>query len=395
MPYKNRVRLPVMFTKPQFPTERNIFRLANGESKVLSIVIRNTFEGKTDQLPEAWHRKLIVALSHDEVTIENERLMSNVVLDGDYGIDWQDFLQYPLAQATFNVQVTPFNATNDNCQTCEEATQINLVDDYTDEVWEEGTTNEFPDVLTDNDSICCNPYVISLLWWNAIYFSDVQLTAGGVLTATVIDPAPIIDDVHIATYRVTCPDGSYDDADVYGNITGSDTEFCLPALAPEFVSSGPTSGTVSWGVPIPVPSGDWIWELFLTSDLGTPIQSGTVAAGAGTVNLTGLVAGTSYTISIVADCGGGNLSLPVTLEFSISAFAADYCGNFNITYLPSEDTPPQSISYMDCAGEVVNRVFTVAETVDICMLISVGGEEPVYFVASSNDITLTYVDLCT
>lgn len=76
MPYKNRIRLPIMFTKPQFPTERNVFRLADGSSKVLSVIIRNTFEGSTDQLPEDWHRKLVVAMSHDEITIENERLMS-------------------------------------------------------------------------------------------------------------------------------------------------------------------------------------------------------------------------------------------------------------------------------------------------------------------------------
>src|SRR6187549_2999416 len=144
MPYRNRIRLPIMFCKPQFPMERNTFRLADGSSKVLSVVIRNTYEGKTDQLPEDWHRKLVIALAHDEVSIENERLLSNVTLNGDYGIDWQDFLQYPIAQANFQVQVTPFNATNSNCQTCEEMSQVVCVDDTTDEVWEEGSTNQFP-----------------------------------------------------------------------------------------------------------------------------------------------------------------------------------------------------------------------------------------------------------
>lgn len=394
MPFKNRIRLPIMFAKPQFPTERNMFRLANGVNKTLSVVVRNTYEGKTDQLPEDWHRKLVIALAHDEVTIENERLMSNVTLDGDYGIDWQDFLNYPIAPATFQVQVTPFDATNSNCQTCDEMTQLSLVDDTTDEVWDEGTTHDFPDVLTDNDSICCRPYVITLVTYNTLYFSAVSISSAGVLTATVIDPAPIVDDVWIATYRVTCPDGSYDEADVYGNITGTDVDFCFPALAPEFVQTSSTTGQVSWGVPVPVPSGDWIWTLYETADLGTPIQSGTVAPASGFVDLTGLTAGVSYTISLVADCGGGNYSQPTTLEFSITSFAASTCGNFIVTYLPYADPAPQSISYMNCAGEIKNRVFAVAEEAEICMLIVADSETPVYFVASSSDISINYDSLC-
>ncbi len=244
--FKNRVRLPIMFAKPQFPTERNVFRLANGASKVLSVIIRNTYEGKTDQLPEDWHRKLVIAMAHDEVTIENERLMSNVVLDGDYSIDHQEFLNYPIAQATFSVQVTPFDATNSNCQTCDEMTQLNLVDDTTDETWAEGTTHDFPDVVTDNDAICCNPFEITLVTYNTNYFENVSISAGGVLTATVKDPVPSIENVFIATYRVTCPDGSYDEANIYGNISGTSPE-CPPwiqNIETEVESS--TSVTMSW-----------------------------------------------------------------------------------------------------------------------------------------------------
>lgn len=394
MPYKNRARLPIMFMQPQFPMERSIFRLADGSSRVQSVVIRNTYEGKTDQLPEDWHRKLVIALAHDEVTIENERLMSNVVLDGDYQIDWQDFLNYPIAQANLKVQVTPFDATNSNCQTCEEMAQVVLVDDTTTDVWDEGTTNIFPDVLTDNDSICCYPFTITLVEYNVLYFSSVTIDANGVLTATVIDPAPIIDDVWVATYRVTCDSGAYDEADVYANITGSDVSFCYPAIGASFEASSSTAGIVSWGVPVPIPVGDWIWTLYESSDLGTPIQSGTVAPGAGAVALTGLTAGVDYTISIVSDCGGGNYSIPTVLEFSITSFAADTCGEFTVVYLPSVDAAPQSISYMDCAGVVTDRVFAVPETVNICMLIVAGAEDPLYFVASSVDISINYVGLC-
>lgn len=393
MLYKNRVRLPVMFTKPQFPTERSIFRLADGSSKVLSVVIRNTYEGKTDQLPESWHRKLVVAMSHDEVTIENERLMSNVVLDGDYGIDWQDFLQYPIAPANFNVQVTPFSATNSNCQTCEEMSQVVLVNDSTSNVWGQGTTNIFPDVLTDNDEICCRPFTIVLVNYNTLYFTSVTISAAGVLTATVINPAPIISAVWIAKYRVTCESGAYDEADVYGNITGTDSSFCYPPIGPlVYAVVNSTSVNISWDLYFPAPVCGYDWELYLTSNLAVIIQSGTTALG--DVTITGLTAGVEYTVLVKSDCCAYNYSTPLTLPFSITGFAASTCGSFTVTYLPYADPAPQSISYMDCAGNLQNRIFSVAEAVAICMLITSGTTVPVYFVASSTDITLTYAALC-
>lgn len=384
-----------MFIQPQFPMERNIFRLADGTSKVQSIVIRNTFEGKTDQLPEDWHRKLVIAMAHDTVTIENERLLSNVVLNGDYGIDWQDFLQYPIAQANFQVEVTPFNATNSNCQTCEEMTQLNLVDDTTTDIWVEGTTNEFPDVLTDNDSICCNPFVITLVTYNTLYFTAVSISAAGVLTATVLDPVPDVTGVLIATYRVTCPDGSYDEANVYGNIEGTGTA-CPPITDIVFEQTGVSEATLSWDVDHPAVAECFHWQLFLTADLGTPIDSGSVAVGIFTKVLTGLTSGVSYTFSLVVDCfcDDTSLSVPLTEEFTLTGFASSACGRFSLVYLPYADPIPQSVSYMDCNGDIINLPLPFAQTTEICMLITPDTEIQIYFVASSSDITITYVSLC-
>lgn len=394
MAYKNRVRLPVLFSKPQFPMERNSFRLANGTTKLQSVIIRNTYEGKTDQLPEDWHKKIVIALGHDSVTVENERLLSDVVLDGDYEISWSDFLQYPIAESNFKVQVTPFNASNSNCQTCEEMTQLSLVDDSTDEIWDEGTTHVFPDVLTDNDSICCYPFVITLFYFNPLYFTSVTISDAGVLTATVQNPSPNYDNILIATYQVTCPDGSYDRADVYGNITGSTVNFCTPAQAIFYDIISSSSVSVQWAITVPPPSGDWIWQLFLTSDLVNPIQNGTVGAGVGAVLLTGLTAGISYTFSVVSDCGSGNLSTPVNLEITITGLVAETCANFTVTYIPIVDDPPQSFTYIDCLGELVTTTLAYAQELDVCMLIVAGEESPVYYVASSLDISLTYIGLC-
>lgn len=391
--FKNRIRLPIMFSKPQFPTERNIFRLADGSSKVQSTIIKNTYEGKTDYLPEDWHKKIIVALSHDEVTVEGERLLSNVVMAGDYSISWDDFLNNPVSQSSFTVEVTPFDMTNSNCQTCEEMSQLSLVDDFTEEVWEEGTTHEFPDVLTDNDSICCNPFEISLVSYNTEYFEDVTLSASGVLTVTVKNPVPYLDQILIATYRVTCSDGSYDEANVYGNTSGSGTG-CPPcALAPEVTYVSSSEVSIFWEILIgQVPANPWQWELFLSSDLGTPIDSGTCPAATGLIELSGLTSGISYTISIVSDCGGGNFSTPTLVVFEIPAFAPGTCGSFTITYLPIEFEAIQTASYMDCSGEIINLTFTYAQELTRCMLMA--DDLPIYFTASTVDISLNYIELC-
>lgn len=395
MSFTNRVRLPIFFDRPQYPMERSVFRKADGSSKVLSMVIRNTFEGKTDQLPEDWHRKLVIALAHDTVTIEGERFLSAVALDGDYEIDWQDFLSYPIAQAAFRVQVTPFDATNSNCQTCEEMAQLNLVDDVSTDTWAEGTTHTFPDVVTDNDEICCNPFVITLVSYNAVYFSSVTIDpATGILTATVQNTVPDLTHVLMATYRVTCPDGSYDEADVYINLSGSGSAVCAPPIGPLSVShvSG-TSVYIDWDEILPNPTCGWIWELYLTSDLGTILQSGNVMVSE--VTITGLTTGEQYTVVVKSDCCAYDYSTSIEVDFVASATPAFICGDFQVTYLPNIDTPPQSISYMDCEGNIQNETFVAGAIVQRCMLLPYAGATvPLYFVASTADITINKTGTC-
>jgi len=371
--------------------ERNVFRLANGTTKVLSIVIRNTVEGRTDQIPEAWHRKLVVALAHDSVNIENERLLSAVVLDGDYQIDWQDFLQYPVAESNFKIQVTPFAATNSNCQTCEEFSQLSLVDDYSGQDWAEGETHDFPDVVTDNDNICCYNFTITLVSYNALYFSNVSLTAGGVLTATVLTPVPNIDNVLIATYRVTCEDGSYDEADIYTNITGSSTA-CPPVSSIVEQQISESSVTMTW-TPVAAAPATFYWELFLSSDLGTVIQSGTEAAGSSFVTLTGLSTDLSYTFVLKVDCSGvgTDFSSPVSNVFTLTTIPDESCAEFNLTVI--DPTTLIGCTFMNCLGEVTDLTFNSTTSVNVCMLITPGTIIPVYYVGSP-EITITYVNLC-
>lgn len=245
MAFKNRVRLPITIGKTQFPIEKNIFRRADGSSKVLSVIISKRVEVTTDQMPEDWHRKMVIALAHDDVTIEDNRLLTGVVIEGDYGIEWQDFLNYPLAQAKVTLNVTPFDATNSNCQTCEDITQISLADDDIPEEWEEGTSHEYSNVLA-NDSICCYPYEVELVSFNSFYFASVTLSESGTLNATLNPLVPPGTNVLIGTYRVTCPNGGYDEANIYVDVISGTGE---PCEAPtDLIISGETSTSLlaSW-----------------------------------------------------------------------------------------------------------------------------------------------------
>lgn len=391
MPFRNRIRLPFYLSKPQFPMERNVFRKADGTSQLLSAVIRNTYQGKTDHLPEDWHRKLVIALAHDSVTIEDNRFLSDVVIDGDYNIDWQDFLNNPLAQAGFTIQVTPFDATNSNCQTCEEIAQVELVDDYTDEIWEEGTTNEYPDLITANDTICCYPFEIEIVSFNTLYFDSVTVDQDGVLTAIVKDSVPILNDVLIATYRVTCENGGYDEANVYGNLNGTSTE-CVPVTDVSVVKNGDGAYTVSWVEPSPAPAGGYNYNLYLTTDLFTPIETGNTSGNS--VAFTGLESGESYTVVIESACGGYDVSTPTTLPFTVDIFGEITCYSYQVNFfnVPGINT---SFSYLNCEGTVINyQTGYGTGQVTLCMLTNPGETTPIFFAASSNDIVFTQLGLC-
>lgn len=368
---------------PQFPVERNIFRKADGSSKVISVIVKNTYEGTTDQLPEDWHRKLVIALSHDNVKIEGNRFLSDVVLDSDYGIEWEDFLSKPIADAKFTIQVTPFNNSNSNCQTCDEIAQLALVDDTTATVYSEGTTNNFPFNILLNDSICCNPFVVSISSFNTAYFSAVSVTQLGVATFTVKPLVPDIAKTLLATYRVTCPNGAYDEANIYVGIEGTSTV----CVAPEELVFD--SGAIDWNGTIPAPAGGYDWYLYNANDIYTVIASGNTAGLS--VNISAfIVPGQPYVATVNANCGGGNLSTSIMVEFSTPAPGT--CGAFTITHLPPE-YEDANYTYMDCKGDIINRVFNLTGNQFICMMMD-ASNVPVFFTTTSTYISYTYTGSC-
>lgn len=385
---KNRIRLPIYIKQAQFPTEANRFRLSNGETKTLSVTIRKTYQLETDYLNEKIHQRLVVALNHDDVTIEGDRYLGSVAMDGDYQIEYPDFLDYPLGKGSGRLEVTPFDATNDNCQTCEEAMQLSLADDTFPEPLEEGSSNEIG--VFENDSICCSPITAGITSFNTGYVASAAIDADtGVVTVVLKDPAPSGVNVLLATYRVTCSDGAYDEADIYGTVEGS-IESCEPASDIVVVATELDTAELSWS-PSPSTPEAYGWQLFECDNPGVTIQSGTTVTTG--VSLSSLTPGTCYHLVIWAICDeSGNItSDTIAIDFSTDQDLPG-CGKFLLTNNLYPDEPTSTASYMDCGGTI--RQIIVKTTRIVCMMMGID-LQPTYFVVEDGaNITYEYQEPC-
>lgn len=384
MPFKNRIRLPFYVTRPQYPTERNVFRRADGSSKTLSAIVRKTFEGETENLPKEIHERLIIALNHDDITIEGYRYLGGVSLDADYDIDWQKFLDYPLAKAQFKVQVTPFDYSNDNCKTCEEISQVVCNDDNIGTLAEDETATVH---VLDNDEICCKPVAISLVTYNTDYLDSCVISGNDIIIHT---KASLTDanNVVLVTYRAQCPSGSYDDANIIGNINGTDpTPVCLAPTNIINTALTDTTADFSWSAPSPAPGCGYHWEVRHNILL---ISSGDVVGTS--VQVTGLTASTSYSFSVRSNCCSLNSNYGVVLFFTNPPQNTQTCGQYEIY---NADFPGNYaiVSYIDCNGVEQTNYVQGTNSIIVCAL-QTEPESPVEMMVSGGSATITYLGLC-
>lgn len=383
--FKNRVRLPFYITRPQFPTEANIFRLTNGQTKTASVIIKKTFEGETENLPAVIHERLVIALRHDDVTIEGYRYLGGVELDGDYDIDWNKFLDYPLGKADFKVQVTPFNYSNDNCQTCEEISQIVCEDDDLGTIGED-ETHSVP--VLDNDSICCSPVIISLVTYNTDYLDSCIISGNEIIIHTK-STLPDATDVVLATYRAQCPNGQYDEANIIADIDGSEPSACLSPINIMLQDISETSATISWTQPSGALS--YEWSLYLLSDLVTPIQTGTSDTADNNAILTGLTGGTQYRLYVRSVCDAGAYSDYVYIDFTTTQPPGnENCGQYELI---NNGIGFANVSYIDCNGNNQNIVIPTGQSRLICALQN-SFADPVEIISEDNNVDISYIDLC-
>lgn len=388
MAFLNRVRLPFYVTQPQWNDDVKKFTLANGASKITSVRVSKIYKGKTDYLGEALLEKLKIALIHDTVNIEGDRYLGGVVQEGRFETAYIDFMDFPLGQAQFELMVTPYNIINDNCQTCDEAVQLNLVDDSIGAI-DEGDTGSV--LVFENDSICCSPIVAAIMSFNTTYLSAATIDATtGEVVLTAKNPAPSTPGapVVLATYRVTCPNGGYDEADVYGEIVGS-SAVCQPPTGLTYVHEEAMVDRVEFTPSISTPD-TYEWKLYECDNLGTPVDSGTTAASP--IEFTTLVPGICYVVTIKSICDDMDSEV-VQVEFTVpSDEATTSCGRFSVINTGYPGVPYVTVTYINCAGTFQTKNVVIGE--EICMLVD-GDLNPVYFAeVGGTSAERTYAGVC-
>lgn len=388
MAFTNRIRLPFELHKPQFVEEAERYRKANGETKTLSVVIRKVYDAVTDEMPEKLHERLKIALAHDNVVVEGDRYVGIITQEGDYQIEWSDFLSRPIAQAKFKANVTPYNATNSNCGTCEEYTQIVAEDDDAGTLVED--TTYIIDVLA-NDSICCSPVTLVLITFDSTYLASATITVDNKIEIHTKPLLPDANSIVLVTYRAECDSGMYDEANVIGNIDGTDpTPVCLAPLSPQLDSiDSDTSATFSWTAPSPAPACGYYWEV--RTPFSVVLASGTTAGTSAAV--TGLPSDSDFNRFFVrADCCAGlesNFAGPVIFSLPPPS-DTETCGQYelynqNLFFF-------RTATYIDCNGEEQTQIVTQNNTVTVCALQNSPGN-PVQM-NTMPDITVTYIGLC-
>lgn len=389
MAFRNRVRLPIKLHKPQFVEESDKYRKANGVSVVLSVVIRKIYEGLTDSLPEKLHERLKIALRHDSVIIEGDKYAGAIVQEGSYDIEWIDFLSKPIAQAKFKAEVTPFNASNSNCGTCEEYAQVVAEDDDIGDIPE----GSFPAVdILQNDSICCSPVTISVVTYNTSFVNSVTVNPNNTITLEIKSPLPNTNSVILATYRIECPNGMYDEANIIANIEGTSPDpVCLAPTSPVEVSlDSDTSATFGWTAPSPVPSCGYHWEV--RNAFSVVLASGDSATASATV--TGLPSNANFLRFFVrSNCCSldSNYAGPVIFNLPPPS-DTESCGEYSIeNYFDVSNV--HSFTYIDCNGDSQNGFVGAGVSRLICALQTSPGN-PVQITPDDIYLSIVYVGLC-
>lgn len=90
--FENIIRLPFYLYGVQYPSEKTGYQKSDGSYVKLSERINEQWQLKTDYMVKEWHLRLKIALSHDEVNIQNDNSIASIEAynDEDYNIEWSE-----------------------------------------------------------------------------------------------------------------------------------------------------------------------------------------------------------------------------------------------------------------------------------------------------------------
>lgn len=369
MAFINRIRLPLQIDSPQFPEDKDTFRFADGTIKTLSVVIHKEYELITDNLPPKIHERIKVALAHDNLEFEGEFYIGGAAQEGQYDIAYPNFMRRQRGQGTTKIRVTPYDATNSNCGTCETYQQINANDDNVGTL----TENETIDVaVLYNDSICCDPFSITIVTFNTDYLASCTVI-GNVLRLTTKTGLTTQNNVILATYRVMCDgNGMFDEANVIGNITGT-VEGCLSPLAVTPTLIGQTTARFDITPPDPAPACGYNYILYEAQTPGVPIAEGT------TPDLElifhGLASNTDHKLYVQGNCCDDLVSNFVEVDFTTLPPSGGgggdetTCGRYDLSFTDPEGQPGSyiQIQYKNCFGNLTGDTILNGQTMSRCL----------------------------
>lgn len=383
----NRIRLPLYLSRPQYPVEKDVYPKSNGEQVTLSATVKKTYQVRTNYMPEKWHERLHTALLHDTVNIEGEKYAGGIKLEKMDEIDWQEFLDYPIAPVNGVISVDPFFAVNSNCQSCDEFTQVVTEDDDAGDV-EEGETYELE--VLDNDTVFCNPATYEIVSFDSDYLQDVSIDENGLLAFTVKEDLVAINGLAGIKYRVTCGNGQYDEADVYMNVQGT-LEGCLApsGITHDTGDDFPTVDHVSWTAPSPAPANGYIWELYTADNLVTPIDTGTTTGLFADITLPDQ--SVQYVVMIQSDCDGttsNKIQSAITSPHNRDA----NCGLYAVMFDDGTGNTSNNtiVTYLDCNSQYQSLLVYNQTSALICAL-QTGSGTPVSIIGAT---TVHYGSLC-
>jgi hypothetical protein len=388
MAFQNRIRLPIYLTRPQFPDEKTVRVRADGSRKTQNIVISKEYEGVTEKFPEWVHERLKIALNHDTVIIEGERYFGELVVDG-YEIEWTDFMDYPYGPATFKARVNPYGMVNSNCKSCEAAAQLDLTDDNLPDSLLPSTTYEIN--VFANDSIYCRPFTASITFTSFPYVDTATLDeATGMLTITTKPLFFQRNIVHLVTYRVTCEDGSYDEARVYAPLAG-DPNPILEPTGLHIVSRDSDSAVIGWTALAVAPENGYDWKLAEQATPAVIVDEGNTASdNAATPSdptQVFLHPSTPYMFSVRANYTAGESDW-VDFNFSTDPLDENECGRYRVTYFDEFTSQGhKDIQYIACNGSVATVRLQPYKPKAVCALQNqvgqpvsiIGADEITYF----------------